>query len=968
MGILVRKDFSGGWWPSSDAINAPPNVLLRMDNCVLDEQGIVALRLGSSKVNSVALASTDVHSLYSTLRAGSKVRYAGAVNSVFTGSIYGTDLAVTMAGTATDNVSFGAWLGQVFFARSTSKHKHDGTTVRTWGIAPPSAPTVSAQSASTTVVATFNSAESPAFAAAEGTITATFPTGEDGTANGALELTPAVTTGRGTITKIFGSDQDFSTIGGTAESPSDLFDLANYFGEPAAVQKVTVSFAFGSDAADYFRGGSYEFAFQLGGTNQSTNVIGRAMVDAAVRQIERMAATAPPIPGTVAPSTANKRSREEVIERLQAREDTFVYRERFAAATADLNWTHLLCTRSQFRKIGASNNRGWSTIRAFRIIYEATAGSTAVVRFDNATLRGQAEDGMRIGDYKARAAFEYTDGATVPYIERSGASAESATLSLYGQKLRVTLAAPGGNWNTLDTQINKVIVYIMGGVLDQYYEYSVKTTVPAGAGSLDIDIGDTDVDLMIANVPLQLDNSRPPDNIIAIEGPHHNRLFVLDSTGLLHYSHRRRPGEFMTAHALRVGDGNETPYWLKRTNRGIYAGTSRDIYEIAGDGAELADGTIDFTIEGLSVASPPVDACVAAEGNTIVYRAADGKRILAGSESLPVPRSQVDLLWRGYTRHGVSPLNTTTGRFRAAIKAGVLTFIAPEGASTTSSATLHRADFPRNQWYRFTYPSAWRALFVEPDGTLLGSDTSGFVRTLDTGTADAGTGLAVETWTKSDDDGRPSNKKLTLDQYWHLDTGGTVGSYAIHYDGSASANSSGSLSATGPAFFKHEITSVVLPRSIQFRVSGTFTTFRYYGHRMAYRLLPESRIWTQTPWLFSPSGDVSFLREVRVMMLGQDSTTSTMTITSDIGGAFGGSILLNSNASTVVSVYTVRFGREVKARAVNIVVKAATFAGSSADVDNSIFWIEPRWDDAGNVTEKKRQRYYPDQIDAEGME
>jgi hypothetical protein len=57
MGMYFRRDFSLGWLPSADAIKAPKNSLLRMDNCVLDEIGAVALRQGSQKINEFALGS-----------------------------------------------------------------------------------------------------------------------------------------------------------------------------------------------------------------------------------------------------------------------------------------------------------------------------------------------------------------------------------------------------------------------------------------------------------------------------------------------------------------------------------------------------------------------------------------------------------------------------------------------------------------------------------------------------------------------------------------------------------------------------------------------------------------------------------------------------------------------------------------------------------------------------------------------
>src|SRR4030095_2736985 len=83
MGSYNRNDWSAGWQPSADAFNAPKNALLRADNLVLEETGIIALRQGSNRVNATALAEQDVHSLFWVVIGGTPYRLAGAGNSVY---------------------------------------------------------------------------------------------------------------------------------------------------------------------------------------------------------------------------------------------------------------------------------------------------------------------------------------------------------------------------------------------------------------------------------------------------------------------------------------------------------------------------------------------------------------------------------------------------------------------------------------------------------------------------------------------------------------------------------------------------------------------------------------------------------------------------------------------------------------------------------------------------------------------
>lgn len=126
MGMLARKQFPLGWTPDADKTDAPPGCLLRMDNLILDERNMLSLRFGSSIIST--LSDNDVHSLYTQVLNSTRYRLAAAGANVYSN---GTTLSVTMAGSG--DVSFESYLGQIFFARSTTKKKFDGTTVRNWG-------------------------------------------------------------------------------------------------------------------------------------------------------------------------------------------------------------------------------------------------------------------------------------------------------------------------------------------------------------------------------------------------------------------------------------------------------------------------------------------------------------------------------------------------------------------------------------------------------------------------------------------------------------------------------------------------------------------------------------------------------------------------------------------------------------------------------------------------------------------
>lgn len=238
MGELAKRTYDGGWSPDSDAVNAMPGALLRADNIIHDELGVIALRQGSAKINSTPLPDIDVHSLFTVVRAGTRYRYAGAGAGVYRD----TNLIATMGGT--NDTHFGSYLGQTFFARSDSKYKDDGTTVRNWGIAMTGdEPDVTAAVAGDVKeLASWSETET-----SEHTVQEDDGNGPDynqdqnGVDNEAIQLGTNVATGRAVVTRTFSTPQDVTFLDGGREAADDDYIVFFMFTDnPSAIIKTTL--------------------------------------------------------------------------------------------------------------------------------------------------------------------------------------------------------------------------------------------------------------------------------------------------------------------------------------------------------------------------------------------------------------------------------------------------------------------------------------------------------------------------------------------------------------------------------------------------------------------------------------------------------------------------------------------------------------------------------------------------------
>lgn len=882
MGVqnLFRRGGNLGWLPDADSVNAPEGALLRADNIILDELGALALRKGSSKIYD-SMADADIHTINTFLLTGFDESAEGTYRLSGQGSkLYknGVDTGVEFDGSG--DFAMGSDSYQAFIARGTTKKKFDGMSVRNWGIAAPStAPSLEGSTAVSVTVASFNTAESPAFVVNEGT--STFATGYDATASGSMELTPDRGTGRASISKKFASDQDFFSIAGSDGADTDLFDIYVWLEEPKKVDTITIMFGMGT-GDDAYRDDYYYFDFNIRNPD-TVNVKDAGAYTAASykKTVDRMQSVLSPDDITKVKTT---RQVTEVLNRL-GRFAGPRSRERKDSQEASPAWAHLSVTRGQFNRVGGTANRDWSTIRAFKVVYTSTPGNTKKVRFDSAVLFGGGERALT-GKFRCGYRFVRDTGT---YYELSPISPISDDIVLTQQALEVTI--PAAAISGADSQVNQIWVYLFGGFLDTFYRVAV-TGSTANNSSMRIDefsttadgaidasdrtrlvnqglsipgfsanndmvltIFKSELDALIENEALEPGCVGPPDNIVAIEGPYASRTFALTDEGWLFPSSQRSPSTFSVYHAIDLRRWG-TPLWMRRTNGGIYVGMTADVIRISGSGDESPDRTIvDLYAEPLHVAHPPIEETAHTDGNNIVYLSADGLMNLNGVALVPVSQAQTSLLWRGYTRHGIQPLNLTTGRFRLATDNQALYMLAPEGDSTTSTNVIWR--YMQSKWARLVYGADFRSIYQEPDGTLVAGDTEGNLWKLNDGFQDEGENIEVTILTPIDDGGDPLRRKDPFDFQLHMDTSGDTATITVYKDGSDDEVAEYEASTSTASVYRINVSEVADDPigtflRLQLKLTGEFFHFVLQVFNVSYRSRPQMMMAVDTDAIIPP--------------------------------------------------------------------------------------------------------------------
>ncbi len=716
------------WWPDADSTNAPEGALPRADNLVPDMENHLSLRAGSERLYSGLLGRN--HTLYTCLLDGKSFRFVGSDDRLYRN---GEDFGETFDGFGDFAVGDDAY--QAFFARGTTKKKFDGSNFYNWPIKAPEFPaTLSAVPAITTEVASFNSTESPAFVINEGS--AAFVAGHDATANGAMRLTPSATTSRASASKKFAADQDYLNILGAPGSGTDLFDIYVWLEEPREVDKITIMFGLGT-GDDAYKEDYYYFDFRV----KDAGTVD--VKDAGSSAAASYAIYADRVQSALSPSEITNVKNPEQVTAVLKRLGRFAgarSRERADAQEASPAWTHLSVTRGQFNRVGGTAGRDWQTVRGFKVVFGAMTGSTKVVQLDSAVWTG---GGNRSLTGRFRLGYRFVRDFEDNYTEVSPISVISDPIDLTQQALQVTI--PAAALAGKDPQVNQIWVYMIGGFLDTYYRFAVvpavirqgmtidELTNPAGsnfqtkgertrlstwgfsritggdavAADLVFTIRMSELEALIENEILEPGAVGPPDHIVAIAGPFNSRMFVLTAEGRLYPSSQDSPSSFSLYHHLDLRRyGN--PLWMVLTGGGVFVGMSKDIIRVAGTGDESEDRvTADLYPEPMHVGNPPIDSSVITDGNSVIFRSADGPMMMTGSTLIPLSPAGTSMLWKGHDRHGVEALNTAYGRFRFAIDNHVIYMTAPEGPSYTPPLVEAEAV----EWESVGY-------IMDPDGVI----------------------------------------------------------------------------------------------------------------------------------------------------------------------------------------------------------------------------------------------------------
>lgn len=871
--MILRRSFAKGWVPTADHINGPRDGLLRMDNCILDEEGILSLRPGSLQIYDFG-AARDCHSIFQAVIGTSRYTCVGLDNDGGAGtSIYvngarragngfdGVIIPPPDDVNADPDISFGSYMGYILAARSTYKTKLDGTTTRrNWGITAPVNPvTLTAIDPQVNILSDFGSG----WVGDEGSVAQA--KGQDDVANGALAATPDSASGRGSITVTYGADQDFSAYAdGDTSVDQDVLSFYGAVQEPNALTDVTVMVDVGT------------------GTPFSDDVISFTFT--------------PGIDVTVELPKARKLAHNYNLEGFDR--DSFLADDerrggptwknrRDRSAGTIPQWSLFQVSRGQMSRSGNTPGRGWNTVRAVKIVFNnvvAQGSTVGSITFDTLKMTGGSKNTLT-GNYTARAVLVYNSGR---YVGKSAPSPVSAEIALKNNGLTVSIDI-GGH----DDQVNEVWFYLMGGTVNAFYRYAVRPGIVHGSTNPTMRILLSDLDASEQNIVMETDNLGPPDNIIGIAGPHHSRIFTLTSDGKVWPSRQLNPDSFSAGQAVQVSDPvSETPYWLRLINDALCVGTNKDIYRLEGSGAERPDKSIDFLWRPLHIEAP-ISRMVAQDGSGVVqYLAADGFREFNGYASQRLG-GQIDTLVKGIGdvtggktfRHGVQALNfgatfsSLPGRFRAVISNKQLISVVDEAGlgGTAGSPVMYRYDYRHGVWYRHTYTKSWRSIYRAPDGKLFVGSDSGQVWWLDCATSvSAGDTkldgallqIPVELAWVLDDFDQPQAFKDPYDFEVKADTGGDVLTSNLYTDyayaaGAVVAQSiAGSTTNTGAdksLQIRSAITGLFKSRYVQVKMTGLFTRLKLYYWLVNFRERPASRMFWDTGYVDLGNGDYTWL-------------------------------------------------------------------------------------------------------------
>lgn len=125
------NDFSAGWCPSDDPLNARPNALLKMENVELDSNGALQMSGGTTRLLDVF--TNTAHSIFQKYINGTSYIYSADS----AGNVFRNNTSIKTGGSTT-RACFNAAYSYVFGFSGDKRFRDDGTTVTDLGVIKPS--------------------------------------------------------------------------------------------------------------------------------------------------------------------------------------------------------------------------------------------------------------------------------------------------------------------------------------------------------------------------------------------------------------------------------------------------------------------------------------------------------------------------------------------------------------------------------------------------------------------------------------------------------------------------------------------------------------------------------------------------------------------------------------------------------------------------------------------------------------
>lgn len=697
---IKRKTWPLGWTPTDDPMNGRVDGLPVFENLGFDEEGAIVPLFGTSKKSSGPLA-TGAFSLYGAtfnlLELGgagypeqAKVRYVGMSNGQVLrnyGPIFKslTDYEVSILTGGDQRTAFGFSKGWSLICSGTKKYKDNGITQLPLGVPQPNAPGVYAKYPKTLYAGVTAFTAPLGIIAATNALQAVFTAGAahglsvghkvkiigltgnwaDGNNDWIVENVPSATQftvslnsssfGALTGAPIFTRIGDFSFWDATAVEGTGYFKAGDYIQVTASVQNyrsiVQTTLAQDLTAFGFVSGRDtvndiFSMDVRLSNTSELIKFRIEFLLDAPgapsttpdvnnyywyewdARSINDLSLNVSD--PNLLPYYVTKEQAEALTTAIPADE------EFIGSFRNGINqWSNLQVKRGDFNRVGTSTD-GWANVKAIRLI---TIGSNTIeTTCTNLMFQGGSESNLT-GVYSIIQVNAYNAGT---FVDRSKPSLPSAEVKVTGSTIQVQAnAAAAGS--------NEIWLYIAGGNLDGYYRFAVIDTNINAPAPVTVTV--SEVELLLEKERLQYFLEYIPDYVISIVDDFFDRTLYFTRKGM-YPSYTDNPGGWDARNEFLIAsEGGEIILWARKvSNSSVLVGTTKEIYEITGDGTEIeiAPGEIrlNYFKRPLGIDKPPVGDAHCVYSGSIVYRSQDGWRIVQGTNGAPVDnQARTDLLY-----------------------------------------------------------------------------------------------------------------------------------------------------------------------------------------------------------------------------------------------------------------------------------------------------------------------------------